>query len=410
MNAMAAPGVLSGMRVVEASAFVAAPLGGMTLAQMGADVIRIDPLAGGLDHRRWPVTADNTSLFWCGLNKSKRSVALDLASPEGRELAMALVCAPGDDAGLFLTNFPPRGWLDHDKLRARRADLIQLTLQGDRHGGSAVDYTVNARVGVPFITGPRGDDAPVNHVLPAWDLITGQMVAVGLLAAERHRRRTGEGQHVKLALEDVALAVMTNLGFIAEAQLGQARERHGNELYGAFGRDFICADGERVMVVGLTGKQWRSLCEALGLSREMEALGGRLQLDLDQEGNRFRARAEIAALMTPWFRQRPFIEVSGQLDAAGACWSRYQSLATLVSSDSACSTDNPLFTSILQPGVGELLAPGSPLYFQGVAQMPAAPAPLLGQHTEQVLAEVLGLSAAEFGLLHDRGIVATAAG
>ena len=206
-----ATGVLSGMRVVEAAAFVAAPLGGMTLAQMGADVIRIDTLGGGLDYRRWPVTGDNTSLFWCGLNKGKRSVALDLASAEGRELAMAIATAPGEDAGLFLTNFPPRGWLDHDKLRALRPDLIQLTLMGDRHGGSAVDYTVNARMGVPQFTGAPGADGPVNHVLPAWDLVTGQMVAVGLLAAERHRRRTGEGQHVKLALQDVGLAVMNHL-------------------------------------------------------------------------------------------------------------------------------------------------------------------------------------------------------
>ena len=148
--------ILSGLRVVEAAAFVAAPLGGMTLAQMGADMIRIDTLGGGLDYRRWPVTEEGTSLFWCGINKSKRSVALDLSSPEGRELAMALVTAPGDDAGLFLTNFPPRGWLDPDKLRARRADLIQLTLMGDRHGGSAVDYTVNARMGVPLLLPAMG--------------------------------------------------------------------------------------------------------------------------------------------------------------------------------------------------------------------------------------------------------------
>jgi 2-methylfumaryl-CoA isomerase len=111
------------------------PLGGMTLSQMGADVIRIDPIAGGLDYRRWPVSADGTSLFWCGLNKAKRSVALDLTSPEGRELATAVACASGDDAGLFATNFPPRGWLAHEGLRARRPDLIQLTLQCDRAGG-----------------------------------------------------------------------------------------------------------------------------------------------------------------------------------------------------------------------------------------------------------------------------------
>jgi crotonobetainyl-CoA:carnitine CoA-transferase CaiB-like acyl-CoA transferase len=198
--------ILAGLRLVEAAAFVAAPLGGMTLAQLGADVIRIDTMGGGLDHRRWPVTPDGTSLFWTGLNKGKRSVALDLASAEGRELAMALICAPGADAGLLLTNFPPRGWLDHDALRQARADLIQLTVQGDRHGGSAVDYTVNARVGVPFITGLGADDEAVNHVLPAWDLVTGQMAATGLLAAERHRRITGAGQHLMLALEDMALA------------------------------------------------------------------------------------------------------------------------------------------------------------------------------------------------------------
>lgn len=402
---MAAAGVLSGMRVVEAGAFVAAPLGGMTLAQMGADVIRIDALGGGLDYHRWPVTDGGTSLFWCGLNKSKRSVALDLAAPEGRELAMAIICAPGDQAGLFLTNFPPRGWLDHDKLRARRTDLIQLTLQGDRHGGSAVDYTLNPRLGLPSITGPEGSVEPVNHVLPAWDLITGQMVAVGLLAAERHRSRTGEGQHVKLALQDVGLAVMAHLGFIAEAQLGAPRQRHGNELFGAFGRDFVCAGGERVMVVGLTGKQWRALCDAMQIGAQMEALGVRLGLDLDREGDRFRARREIANLVAAWVAARRFADVSAAFEQHGVCFSRYQDLAQLVRDDPECSLANPLFASIEQPGVGPVLAPGIPLDFQGSGRVPAGPAPRLGEHTEQVLSDLLGIGAAEFGRLHDKGVV-----
>ncbi|MCC2634728.1 MAG: mesaconyl-CoA isomerase [Ramlibacter sp.] len=401
-------GLLAGMRVVEAAAFVAAPLGGMTLAQMGADVIRIDTLGGGLDFRRWPVTEDGTSLFWCGLNKSKRSVALDLQSPQGREIAMALACAPGDDAGIFLTNFPPRGWLDHDKLRARRADLIQLTLQGDRHGGSAVDYTVNARVGVPGITGDPRDAEPTNHVLPAWDLVTGQMVAVGLLAAERHRRRTGEGQHVKLALQDVGLAVMQHLGFIEEARRGQPRQRHGNELFGAFGRDFVCADGERVMVVGLTGKQWRSLCEALGIRQEVDAIGARLGLDLAEEGNRFRARRELGDIVGRRIAARTLADLAADFDRLGVCWDRYQSLEQLVRDDPECSPANPIFRRVEQPGVGDMLAAGLPLDFSAVPRVPAAPAPRLGQHTEQVLHEVLGMPAGEFGRLHDAGIVAQA--
>lgn len=399
------PGILSGLRVVEAAAFVAAPLGGMTLAQMGADVIRIDTLGGGLDYRRWPVTEEGTSLFWCGLNKSKRSVALDLASPQGRELAMALVCAPCENAGLFLTNFPPRGWLDHDKLRARRADLVQLTLMGDRHGGSAVDYTVNARVGVPMFTGEPGTEGPVNHVLPAWDLVTGQMVAVGLLAAERHRRLTGEGQHVKLALQDVGLAVMNHLGFIEEARRGQPRERHGNELFGAFGRDFVTADGERVMVVGLTAKQWRTLCEALEMQAEVDALAARVRLDLDQEGNRFVARRELAAIVGPRIAARKMADLAAVFDRAGVCWGPYQDIARLVAEDPECSPANPMFSTVSQPGVGEILAAGIPLDFSARERIPAGPAPRLGEHTEQVLHELLGMPHEEFGRLHDAGVV-----
>lgn len=399
------PGILAGLRVVEAAAFVAAPLGGMTLAQMGADVIRIDALGGGLDHHRWPVAQNGTSLFWAGLNKSKRSVALDLASPEGREIAMALATAPGEDAGLFITNFPPRGWLDYDTLRARRHDLIQFTLQGDRHGGSAVDYTVNPRLGLPAITGPEGGQDPVNHVLPAWDVITGQMVAVGLLAAERHRTRTGEGRHVKLALQDVGLAVMGHLGFIAEAQLGQPRQRHGNALFGAFGRDFSCADGERVMVVGLTGKQWRALVDALDIGPAIDALGARLSLDLALEGDRFRARGEIAQVVGAWVEARPLAEVAAAFDRHGVCWSRYQTLEQLVAADPECSLANPLFGTVDQPGVGPLLAPGCPLDFQGLPRPPVQPAPSLGEHTEEVLSELLGIDGAQFGRLHDGGIV-----
>ncbi|RYX91454.1 MAG: 2-methylfumaryl-CoA isomerase [Comamonadaceae bacterium] len=401
-------GILSGMRVVEAAALVAAPLGGMTLAQMGADVIRIDTLGGGLDYRRWPVTPDNTSLFWCGLNKSKRSVALDLGKPEGRELAMALITAPGKDAGILLTNFPPRGWLDYDKLKAQRDDLIQLTVQGDRHGGSAVDYTINSRVGIPYITGDERGAATneaVNHVLPAWDLVCGQMAAVGLLAAERHRLRTGQGQHVKLALEDVALAAVSHLGLIAEAQLGHQRERHGNELFGAFGRDFMTADGERLIIVGLTRKQWQAICEAMGLNEQVKALGERLGLDLDLEGARFKARKELGALVEAWTTSHTFTDAAAALTRQGACWGRYQTLAQLVTEDEACSPANPMFRTVDQPGVGQVLAAGLPLSFSRSARIPAAAAPVLGQHTAEVLAEMLGMTQSQYGELVGRGTV-----
>jgi 2-methylfumaryl-CoA isomerase len=403
-------GILAGLRVIEASAFVAAPLGGMTLAQLGAEVIRIDLPAGGLDRRRWPVTRDDVSLFWCGMNKGKRSVCIDFTHPEGRELAMQLVCAPGPDAGLLLTNFPPRGCWSYEALRTRREDLIQLTIQGNRQGGAAVDYTVNPAVGLPFLTGPVDSADPVNHVLPAWDLITGQLAATGLLAAERHRSRTGEGQHIKLSLEDVALATMGHLGFLAEAQLGTQRERVGNYLYGAFGADFLCADGRRVMVVALTAKQWSALCDALELREPVAALERSLGLDLAQEGNRYRVRESIAALVAPRIRSRSSVAIAETFGRHGVCFSQYRTVPELLSSDPACSTQNPLFAQVTQPGIGELLTPANPLDFSAGGRLEPLAAPRLGEHTEAVLGELLGLDAVQFERLVSAGIVGPSTG
>jgi len=403
-------GILAGLRVIEASAFVAAPLGGMTLAQLGAEVIRIDLPAGGLDRRRWPVTRDDVSLFWCGLNKGKRSVCIDFMHPEGRELAMQLVCTPGPDAGLLLTNFPPRGCWSYEALRTRREDLIQLTIQGNRHGSAAVDYTVNPAVGLPFLTGPVDRTDPVNHVLPAWDLITGQLAATGLLAAERHRSRTGEGQHIKLSLEDVALATMGHLGFLAEAQLGTQRERVGNYLYGAFGADFLCADGRRVMVVALTAKQWSALCDALELREPVAALERSLGLDLAQEGNRYRARESIAALVAPRIRSRSSAAIAEAFGRCGVCFSEYRTVTELLSSDPACSTQNPLFAQVAQPGIGELLTPANPLDFSAGGRLEPLAAPRLGEHTEAVLGELLGLDAVQLERLVSAGIVGPSKG
>jgi 2-methylfumaryl-CoA isomerase len=397
-------GILAGMRVVEASAFVAAPLGGMTLAQMGADVIRIDLPSGGLDYRRWPVTDAGTSLFWCGLNKGKRSVCIDFSKPEGSELAMELIGAPGADAGMLLTNFPPRGWLSFESLQTRRSDLIQLTVQGNHHGDAAVDYTVNASMGLPYLTGPLDGGDPVNHVLPAWDLVTGQMAAIGLLAAERHRRLTGQGQHIKLALEDVALATMGNLGFIGEAQLGVTRERTGNFLFGAFGADFLTYDGGRVMVVALTARQWQALRHSLDLMEAVSELEQRLALDLSEEGNRFAAREQIAQLVRGRIGSLSSDEVAQRFTKHGVCWGRYQTVSQLVRADPACSTANPLFTTLHQPGVGQLLTPSIPLQFSPGNAMPAQAAPRLGEHTHEVLSTILGLTQAVIAGLVDRGV------
>lgn len=401
-------GILSGLRIVEGTAFVAAPLGGMTLAQLGADVIRFDPLRGGLDFRRWPLTRNGRhSLFWAGLNKGKRSIAVDFRNPRGKELLTQLIASPGDGSGIFSTNFPARGWLAYDALKAHREDLIMLNLTGRRDGGSEVDYTVNPQIGFPSLTGPTSSPEPVNHVLPAWDFITGQMLALALLAAERHRRLKGEGQLVRLALKDVGLAMLGNSGMIAEVTVnGDDRPRQGNYLYGAFGRDFETLDGRRVMVVGLTDLQWSCLGKATGLTEAFEALGARLGLDLCDEGDRFRGRQEIAALLEPWFHARRLEEIRRTFSEHRVTWGPYRTVRETIETDPDCSTDNPMFNLIDQPGLGRYLAPGSPLDFGAVPRLAARPAPRLGEHTDEILLDILGLTEAELGALHDQGIVA----
>jgi 2-methylfumaryl-CoA isomerase len=399
-------GILEGMRVVEGSAFVAAPLGGMTLAQMGADVIRFDPLTGGLDHQRWPITAEGRSLFWAGLNKGKRSFAADLRSPAGRELLTELICAPGEEGGLFLTNFPPSGWLAYERLREHRSDLIMVVIAGNADGSSAVDYTVNPSSGFPLATGPRNLSTPFNHLLPAWDAVTGTLAATALLAAERHRRRTGEGQLVKIALSDVAFAMVGNLGMIAEAQINdQDRQKDGNFLYGAFGRDFATADGRRVMIVALTLRQWKGLVEATGLGVAVEAIEKMLDVDLSREGDRFVARDIIGAALEPWVRARDLAELGEIFDRHGVSWGPYRTFRQLVEEDPRCSVANPMFATVEQPGIGSYLMPGSPVDFGAVERLGARRAPLLGEHTDEVLAEVLGRAPEEIARLHDDGLV-----
>jgi len=397
------PGILDGLRVIEGSAFVAAPLGGMTLAQLGADVIRFDQIGGGLDHQRWPLAADGQSLFWAGLNKGKRSFAVDLRSPRGRELVTALVA----DAGTFLTNFPARGWLSYDSLREHREDLVMVGLTGNPDGTSEVDYTVNPATGFPWATGPRNLAEPLNSVLPAWDLVMGGLATTGLLAADRHRARTGEGQLVSLALSDVAFAVVGHLGRIAETQLGGTDQRKdGNYLYGAFGHDFETRDGRRVMVVALTARQWQALLEVTALHDQVEAVEQALGVDVSTESGRYEARDLLAAVLRPWFASRDLEVIRETFRGTGVSWGPYQTFRQLLGEDPRCSTENPMWAEIEHPGLGSYLAPASPLHFSRSGRVPVRRAPVLGEHTEEILAQDLGLSATEIGRLHDDGIVA----
>lgn len=396
-------GILSGLRVVELSAFVAAPLGGLVLAELGAEVIRVDPLGGGLDRDRWPITESGESLYWAGLNQGKKSVAIDMRSEEGRQIVRRLITAPGDGAGILITNVAP-AWLDIADLQRQRRDLIAVILRGSSDGKIAVDYTVNAAMGIPLITG--NDETPVNHVLPAWDVIAGHMIATAVLAADRHRLASGRGQQIDLALSDVAVATLSHLGMLAEVEVNDKdRQADGNYIYGTYGRDFETSDGIRLMVAALTPRQWRSLVAATETQAALEQLGEARGWDFERASDRYEAREEISLILEPWFADHTSAEVFKTLDSHRVCWDRYQTVRELLTFDRRASDQNPMLAYTEHPEIGSYLSATSPLNFGAIPRRPPQPSPRHGQDTYDILQALTGIEASELARLADLGVI-----
>jgi 2-methylfumaryl-CoA isomerase len=398
--------LLRGLRVVESSAFIAAPLAGMTLAQFGADVIRIDMIGGGIDYARLPVMPRGRSLYWTGLNKGKRSIAIDIRKPEGRELVRALVTAPDNNGGVLLTNIGVP-WLSHESLAKHRADLISCTIEGSSDGSTAVDYTINCATGFPAITGGGSATSPLNHVLPAWDMACAFQAAFAIAAAAANRQSTGKGAELRLALSDVAFSMLSHLGMLTEVELlNQERPSIGNYLYGAFGRDFATLDGARVFVAAISLSQWKNLVEACEIPQQIEHLENELGLDFTNERERYDAREPIASLVADWCGKRTFAQINEIFGNAGVCWGPYRTVRQALSEDTRVGETNPIFERIETLGVGRHLVAGTPIRIAGKTRGTTTAAPLLGQNTDEILRDVLRFDAVAIDNLHGAGIVA----
>lgn len=397
--------LLSGLTVIEASSFVASPTAGLYLAQMGATVIRIDQIGGGPDFRRWPQGPSGHSLYWENLNRAKKSVAIDLSKPEGRALMQRLAASTGQ----FITNFPVDGFLAHGNLAACRPDLVTVRVMGQANGGPALDYTVNAAVGIPGITGPAElGDTPVNHVLPAWDLLCGAYAAFAMLAAIQHRGATGLGQEVRIPLSDVAIGTVANLGMLAEVmQDGKDRPRLGNTVYGAFGRDFVTRDGARLMLMAITPRQWSAIVEVLGIGAEVAAIEQARDVSFaTDEGVRYEHRDALFPLVelrvSEWDRK----PLENALEAKGGCFGGYATM-TEAANDPALVGRNPIFGFTRNPSGLDYPAPGPFATLPAQDRGRPQPAPRLGEHTEDVLMELLHLEEDEIDRLACQGIIAT---
>jgi 2-methylfumaryl-CoA isomerase len=392
--------LLAGLSVIEASSFVASPTAGLYLAQMGAEVIRVDQIGGGPDFNRWPKTNDGKSLYWENLNRAKKSVALDLGKPEGRELLQELVRKTGQ----CITNFPVSGFMAHEILAKGCPDLITVRIMGKADGGPALDYTVNSAMGYPDLTGPG--PGPVNHVLPAWDLLTGAYSAFAMMTALHHRTVSGEGQEVRIPLSDVAIGTVANLGSLAEVlYTGANRERLGNAVYGAFGRDFVTRDGRRLMIMAITARQWRGLVEVLCLTNaiaEIEVSKG-VSFEHD-EGVRFEHRDALFRLVERAVSEWNYVDLVQAFDVVGGCYGPYQTMHE-AAHDPILVGNNPVFGSAKNPSSFDYPAAGAFATIPQLARGNPGSAPVLGANTDKCLETILGLSSGQIAALHDKGLV-----
>ena len=400
--------LLSDLSIIEVSSFVASPTAGLYCAQMGAEVIRVDHKAGGLDYDRYMLTREGRSLSWENLNRAKKSVALDLRSGEGRELCVELARKTGQ----CITNLPEKSFLSHAAMSEGRPDMVSLRIMGWHDGRQAMDFTVNAASGYPLMTGPEDWDLrtapPVNQVLPAWDFITGAYCAFALLAALRHRDGSGEGSEVRVPLGDVAIGTMANSGAMAEMLYrGDDRERLGNAIWGAFGRDFRSRDGLRFMVAALTAKQWDGLVGAFEIAEQIGELEAEVGVRFaDGDHPRFVHRHKLFDLFQSVAELHDYEVLAARMGEHGCTFERYRTMHE-AANDPVLIDQNPLFgPSPANPSGFEYPATRS---FANMPEKEAgapAPAPYLGQHSEEVLAEKLKLSSGEIGRLVDAGTVA----
>lgn len=383
-------GPLAGIKVLDLSRVLAGPWSGQMLGDLGADVIKVEQPGQGDDTRKWgpPFLADGSrdSAYYLCANRNKRSVAIDLSRPEGQDLVRQLAA----QADIVLENFRVGGLakygLDYASLKAVKPDLIYCSITGFGQTGpekdkGGYDFLIQGMSGLMSVTGDA-DGHPLKVGIPVSDLTTGLYATISILAALQHRNRTGEGQHIDLALLDAQMALLANQGS-NWLNGGAEPRRMGNQHPTIVPyQDFACADGDIIIALG-NDRQFRDLVHVLGLPDMAE--DPRFALSADRSDNREAMFARI--------------------NPAIAQWKSDELLAALEAAKLPCGKINTVPQALVQPQTvaRELVQEisrddGTPVRFVGFpAKLSASPAsyrlapPRSGQDTRAVLREVLGL-------------------
>ena len=413
----AAMNSLEGIRVLDLSRVLAGPWCTQTLADLGADVIKIERPGAGDDTRNWGPpflpTADgresHESAYYLGANRNKRSVTCDIAQPEGQALVRQLA----EHCDVFIENFKvgdmARYGLDYASLTAINPRLVYCSLTGFGQSGpyaprAGYDYIIQGMGGLMSVTGERDDlnGGPQKVGVAVADLFTGMYATVGILAALRHAERTGEGQHLDMALLDTQVAMLANLGanyLVSDKAPGRMGNAHQNIVpYQVFevapradgGKDFI------ILAVGNDG-QYAKFCEVAG--RPDLASEPRFVKNAD----RVRHRAELVPMLEAVMKTRAKADWLSALEAAKVPCGAINSLDEVFADPQVQARG--MVTHWQHPLRADLPLVSSPIKLEKTPVRTDRPPPMLGQHTDEVLGELLGVDAARLATLRDRQVI-----
>ena len=408
---------LDGIRVLDLSRVLAGPWCTQNLADLGADVIKIERPGSGDDTRGWGPPflpgADggesHESAYYLGANRNKRSVTCDIAQPEGQALIRALAA----HCDVFIENFKvgdmARYGLDWNTLQAINPRLVYCSLTGFGQTGpyaprAGYDYIIQGLGGLMSVTGERDDQGggPQKVGVAVADLFTGMYATVGILAALRHAERSGEGQLLDMALLDTQVAMLANLGanyLVSGKAPGRMGNAHQNIVpYQVFevapkpdgGKDFI------ILAVGNDG-QYAKFCQ----------VAGRPELASDpryvKNADRVRHRATLVPLLEPLMKTRSKTDWLSALDAAKVPCGAINSLDEVFADPQVQARG--MVTPWQHPLRADLPLVASPIKLEKTPVRTDLPPPLLGQHTDAVLGELLGCDAPALAALRARGVI-----
>ena len=404
-------GALSHIKVLDMSRVLAGPWCGQLLADLGAEVIKIERPGVGDDTRGWgpPYLKDadgkdsRESAYFLGANRGKKSVAVDISKPEGQTLVRGLAA----QSDVLIENYKAgdleRYNLGYETLQALNPGIIYCSITGFGQTGpmshvAGYDFIIQAMGGLMSITGERDDKpggGPQKVGVAVADIMTGMYATVAILAALAHRSLTGQGQYIDMALLDVQIAVIANMNMNYLVS-GRVPQRYGNAHANIVPyQTFAAADGDLVLAVGNDG-QFAKFCEVAGSALARDAR-------FAKNADRVRNRAVLVPLLEEIIRTRKVSEWVGALEPVGVPVGPINDLAQVFEQPQVRARHMKITRP--HPLMNELPMVASPIKMSVTPPVESPAPPMLGQHSRAVLSEKLGLSASALAKLVADGIV-----